>query len=115
MNVSFQGMDELVMTFRAGEGLEAGDFVKVSENGTVSACAGGEAPAGVALHVRNGFAAVRVRGFTEAAYTGTLGLGWQELVAQGKTVSAAGEGVTGRRCLVLDRDTAAKTARLLLW
>ena len=75
MNVSFQGMDELVLTFKAAGGLEKGDFVKVTDNGTVGPCAGGDAPLGVALNVRNGFAAVQVRGFVEAEYTGTLALG----------------------------------------
>ena len=112
MNVSFQGMDELVLTFKAGSGLEKGDFVKVTDNGTVGPCASGDVPVGVALNVRNGFAAVQVRGFMEAEYTGTLGLGWQELGADGKKVSAA---AGGRRCLVVDRDTAAKIARVILW
>ena len=112
MNVSFQGMDELVLTFRAAGGLEKGDFVKVTDNGTVGPCASGDAPVGVALNVRNGFAAVQVRGFTEAEYTGTLALGWQEISAAGKKIAAA---AGGRRCLVADRDTAAKTARLILW
>ena len=115
MNVSFQGLDALELTFLAGEGLEPGDFVKVTAGGTVSACASGDAPAGVALNVRSGFAAVQVRGYTEAEYTGTLGLGWQEITALGKKISAAGSGVSGRRWLVVDRDTTAKTARLLLW
>ena len=112
MNVSFQGMDELVLTFRATADLEKGDFVKVTDNGTVGPCASGDAPVGVALNVRNGFAAVQVRGFTEAEYTGTLALGWQEISAAGKKIAAA---AGGRRCLVADRDTAAKTARLILW
>ena len=112
MNVSFQGMDELVLTFKAGSGLEKGDFVKITDNGTVGVCASGDVPVGVALNVRNGFAAVQVRGFVEAEYTGTLSLGWQELGAAGKKLSAA---AGGRRCLVADRDPPPKTARGIRW
>ena len=116
MSVSFQGMDELVVTFRAADGVTRGDFVTVSDNGTVSTAAGGAAPAGLALIIRNGHAAVQMRGYMEAEYTGTLGLGWKDITAAaGKKIKAAGENDESRRCLVISADAAAKVARLLLW
>ena len=116
MSVSFQGMDELVATFQTASGVTTGDFVTVSGNGTVSTVTSGDAPAGLALNVRNGHAAVQLKGYLEAEYTGTLGLGWQDITASaGKKIKAAGENDESRRCLVVSADTTAKIARLLLW
>ena len=116
MSVSFQGMDQLVVTFQAAAGVSKGDFVKVSANGTVSAASSGEAPAGRVLNVRGGHAAVQLRGYTEAVYTGTLGLGWQDVTAAGSgKLKAAGENDEVRKCLVVSTDTTAKLACLLLW
>ena len=63
------------------------------------AAASGDGLVGVVLDVRNGFAAVQVRGFVEAEYTGTLALGWADLTGQGGR-SAPGPGDTAD-CLVL--------------
>ena len=116
MSVSFQGMDQLVVTFQTASGVSKGDLVKISANGTVNTASSGDAPAGVALNVRGGHAAVLLRGYLEAEYNGTLNLGWQEITTHsaGK-IKAAGENDSARRCLVLSTDTTAKTACLLLW
>ena len=116
MSVSFQGMDRLVATFEAASGVSKGDLVKISGNGTVSTASSGDAPAGVALNVRGGHAAVQLKGCLEAEYNGTLDLGWQDITTHsaGK-IKAAGENDETRRCLVLSTDTTAKIACLLLW
>ena len=116
MSVSFQGMDQLVVTFQAASGVNKGDLVTVSANGTVNTASSGDAPVGVALNVRGGYAAVQLKGCLEVEYNGTLNLGWQEITTHsaGK-IKAAGENDAARRCLVLSTDTTAKTACLLLW
>jgi hypothetical protein len=116
MSVSFQGMDQLVVTFQAASGVTKGNFVTVSANGTVSTASSGDAPVGLALNVRGGHAAVQLKGYLEAEYNGTLNLGWQDISTHsaGK-IKAAGENDAARRCLVLSTDTTAKIACLLLW
>ena len=116
MSVSFEGMDQLVVTFKAASGVAKGDLVTVSANGTVSTASSGDAPAGLALNVRSGHAAVQLKGHLEIEYNGTLNLGWQDITTHsaGK-IKAAGENDEPRKCLVVSTDTTAKTACLLLW
>ena len=52
MNVSFQGVNDLVVTFQAGEGVSRGDFVKLGANGTVAAASYGDGLVGKVLDVR---------------------------------------------------------------
>lgn len=115
MNVSFQGMDQMVVTFQAASGVQKGDFVAMSANGTVSTAAYGDGIVGRVLNVRGGCAAVQVRGYLEAEYTGVLGLGWQDITGQAGKVRAAGANDDVRRCLVLSTNTTTKIACLLLW
>ena len=115
MNVSFQGVNDLVVTFQAGEGVSRGDFVKLGANGTVAAASYGDGLVGKVLDVRGGCAAVQVRGYVEAEYAGTLNPGWADLTGQGGKVRAAGSNDTSRKCLVLSTDATAKIACLLLW
>lgn len=80
MSLSFLGYDEKVLTFEAASGLEAGDLVKISANGKVAeASTDGDVFCGKALNVRNGFAAVQLSGYMEAAYSGTVNLGYQSV------------------------------------
>jgi len=115
MNVSFQGIDELVVTFQTSGQINQGDFVTLSGNGTVGPCEFGDAPVGRALNVRDGIAAVQLRGAMEAEYTGTLGLGFRKITAQGGQIKTAGSTDAFRNAIVLSTDATAKTACLLLW
>ena len=114
MSISFQGIDDLVITFQAADGVKKGEFAVVTGNDIVGPCSYGAAPAGLALGVRSGCAAVQVRGYVEVGYTGTLATGWAELTAQAGKVRTASAGETGRRCLVVRTDATAKTAGLFL-
>ena len=102
MKVSFEGMGEQVVTFEAetsGSGaVTAGKPVVVSENGKVSAASkSGDIPAGVALSVRGGYAAVQVAGYVTLPCDGALTVGYQhiELDEEGKVqhASTGGRGV----------------------
>lgn len=115
MNVSFQGIDDLVATFHAASGVKKGDFVTMSADGTVRACNLGDGVVGRVLGVRSGFAAVQLRGCVEAEYLSTLSLGWQDVTSQGSKLVPAGANDTPRRALVLSLDTTAKKVVALLW
>ena len=91
--ISFDDIGNVMATFYAGEGVEAGQVVKVTANGTVGPCAQGDAFCGVAGQMRNGAVAVQVGGFMQVAATGEVGLGRVKLSADGKGgVQAADNG-----------------------
>lgn len=94
--ISFEDIGAVTATFAADEGVEGGQVVKVTGNGTVGPCAAGEAFCGVALEPRKGAAAVQVKGFVTVSCTGDLALGWTALAAdgQGGVKAAASGGVT---------------------
>ena len=109
MNVSFEGLENAVVTFQE-EQVTAGYPVSMSSDATVGNAAAGTAPVGVALNVRGGCAAVQIRGFAALPYSGSApDLGWTALTADGSGgVRAAGEG-QGVRALVVSAasDSAA--------
>ena len=55
--ISFEGIGEVVATFACGEGVAPGQVVKVTEDGTVGACAATDKFCGVALSAEDGYAA----------------------------------------------------------
>ena len=59
MKVSLNGYGESVTTFEAEDSVKAGYPVKMTDNGKVGLCTAKEAFCGIALNVRNGFAAVQ--------------------------------------------------------
>jgi hypothetical protein len=61
--VSFEGIGEVVATFYAGEGVKAGQVVKIGGDSSVAPCAAGECFCGVATSVKAGCAGVQVEGF----------------------------------------------------
>lgn len=98
MSVAFEGIDRLVVTFLAGD-VTAGK------------------PVVMALHARDGHAAVQLKGFVTVQYSGSTApaLGWTALVADSAgCLRAAGSGESGRMCLVVTRDSEKKTVGLFL-
>lgn len=115
MSVAFNGIEELVVTFRSG-GVQAGQLVTLRENNTVTPAGQGVAPVGIVRNVRNGHAAVQVKGYMRLPYTGAApGLGWTALTCAGpaslKTAETAG---SGRDCLVVNVDETNKYVGLFL-
>jgi len=108
--ISFEGIGEVMATFEAEENVKAGQVVKVSGNGTAAPCAAGDRPAGVAAAVKNGCAAVQVRGFATVSATG-VGIGWAKLSADGSGGMAADE--NGADYLVVQADGEGTTVVLL--
>lgn len=91
MSVAFEGIDRLVVTFLAGD-VTAGKPVVMGGEGSVKNASSGQMPVGVALHARDGHAAVQLKGFVTVQYSGE----------------------SGRMCLVVARDSEKKTVDLFL-
>ena len=105
MSVSFEGVGQVCATFLGGK-LTEGELVKVTENGTVGACAADDGFCGVAICCKDDACTVQVRGFVTVGYSGTApGMGWRTLAADGKG---------GVNCLVADVDAAVKTVTMML-
>lgn len=94
MTVNFSGYNENALTFQADESVKAGSPVKMKESGTVTLAADGERFIGIALNVREGYAAVQLSGYVETAYTGSVGLGYVNLASNGTGVKALSSGVS---------------------
>lgn len=112
MKVSFEGIGEQVVSF-AATGNVKGNFVKMSGNGTVAACASADNFVGFCIETEGGFADVQTHGYIRCPYTGTApAVGYSQLTADanGKVKSAQ----TGREYLVLTVDTTAKTIGFIM-
>jgi len=113
MNVSFNGIGEMAVTFEATAGLKAGDPVKMADNCKVTSCSAGDRMCGVALFVsEDEFATVQMKGYTCMEYTGTdpvIGYGCFVADGNGKIKVDSAAEKTGSEYLIVDVDTAAKT------
>lgn len=67
MNMNFGNYEEQVVTFKCEheENIYMGTPVKMSRSGIVTACGDGDNMIGVAVNVRNGYAAVQLTGYIE--------------------------------------------------
>ncbi len=104
MKISFGGIGEKMVTF-IGEGVHAGDAVKVTGAGTVSPCADGEAFDGFVTGLCGEYAGVTIGGAVTARCTGPApSFGRTELCADGSGGVKAAAAGSGARCLVVDYD-----------
>lgn len=117
MKYSFEGIGQWAATFAVSGEIAEGQVVKIGGNGEVSACASGDAIAGVVLAMaRDGAAcSVALGGMVTVPYTGTAAptVGWCALSANGIGGVTADTG-SGNKLLVVDVDTAGKTATFVL-
>lgn len=107
MKVSFGGIGETVATFyNSGTSAAVSEApVKVSGNGEVSCCAGGDRFCGVAISAEDRFVSVQTGGFVTLPYSGTApALGYVKLVADGS--GGVKTGSSGGEYLVVGVDTA---------
>lgn len=109
--ISFEDIGNLMATFYAEEGVQDGQVVKMTGNGTVGPCGVGDVFCGVAGMPRAGVAGVQVGGFVRVPATMPLNAGMVGLVADGKGGVKTGEGVT---VLVAEVDTVKNTAVICL-
>ncbi|HIT32416.1 MAG TPA: hypothetical protein IAC25_06270 [Candidatus Enterenecus stercoripullorum] len=120
MELSFEGIGQVAATFATQEAqeekLSIGQVVTLTAEGTVGLGTAGAAPCGVILALeKDQKATVQVDGFVQVAYTGDTAptVGWGSLGVDGNGgVQVASSG--GRSCLIVQVDTAAKTAVIKL-
>lgn len=111
MNVNFNGYNENVATFIADSKLtEAGVPVKISADGTVTACTSGDRFCGICIAVRDGYAAVQLSGYATVKTSAKLALGYTSLAAGANGAVAANTG--GREHLVIN-STASEAGIIL--
>lgn len=102
MNVDFKGYNENVATFVADETVQAGAFVKMGGNFTVTACGADDEFIGVCVNARDGYCAVQLSGYVEAPATAVISTGYQALCASdSETVKA---GTASNKYLVIYSD-----------
>ena len=113
--ISFEGIGEVAATFACGEGVKAGQVVKLTGDGTVGPCGDGERFCGVALSAGEGFAAVQMGGLIRvAASGGALSEGWNRLLADGSggVRPDSAETPTGGEYLVVRAESGGAVIRL---
>ena len=82
--ISFEGIGEVVATFACGEGVTAGQVVKVTADGTVGPWSAGEKFCGVALSAEDGYGAIQLGGLVKVPVSGgEVQAGWIKLSADG--------------------------------
>lgn len=114
MSVSFKGINEQVVTFKTEEELAVGTLVTVSDNGTVCPCAANGKIVGVVVSSRESIAAVQISGFVTLPYSGSApALGVTAIAAASDTKIKA-DATNGKLVTVVETDTAALTAGILL-
>ena len=113
MNISFEGINEQVLTFEAAEGTKKGDLVAMSGNGTVAKAADGKAIVGVVKTIRGSIAGVQVSGYASLACAESVAVGFASLVSNGANAVKTG-GAAGRSYLVVEAGTAGGTIGVLL-
>ncbi len=103
MNIGFTGFRENVLTFECTSTVAAGDLVKMSASGKVTKVSANDAFIGKCVGVRDGYAAVQLSGYIEAAKSGTVSVGYNKLAATASGVKAAETGVD--RLVIFSDDT----------
>ena len=93
MNISFAGFKENVLTFECTNTVKKGDLVKMSASGKVTKAAVNDSFIGVCVGENDGYAAVQLNGYVEAAKSGTVNVGYAKLAATASGVKAAESGI----------------------
>ena len=104
MEINFNGYRENALTFACTSAVKAGDLVKMSASGTVAPADANGDFIGVALSVRDGYAAVQLDGYVEYAKNGTVNTGVVKLVNTSTGVKAAESGID-RLVVYVDSNT----------
>ena len=116
MNICFEGIGEVVATFRVEDGTElnAGQAVALVGSGEVGMGSEGDALCGVVVNAEeDGCAAVQVDGMCKVGFVGTApAIGWTGIAVDGTGKIKAAEG--GMKCMVAMVDVEAGTAIIKL-
>ena len=107
MNISYEAIGHLSVTFPAGDCVAA-QVCKMGADGSVAPCGDGDTPCGVVESVHSGKAAVQIHGFAQVTYSGDApAMGYTALVADGSGGVKTG---AGKQYLVVAVDKSANTA-----
>lgn len=109
MHYSLKSSEEIV-TLEANGNIEVGIPVMVIGNGTVSNALG--TFCGICKGIRNGYAAVQLKGYVVVPYINAPRIGYSKLSAVDGKVTL--DNVNGREYLVIDIDTTTKTVGFML-
>lgn len=93
MDINFNGFQKNVLTFECTSAVAAGDLVKMSASGKVAPVSANDDFIGVCVKARDGYAAVQLSGYVEAAKSGTVNVGYNKLVAASSGVKTAEAGI----------------------
>ncbi len=108
MNISFEGIGHISVTFPAGASCAAGKVGKLDSDGKIAACAAGDKFCGMVEAVSGSYAGVQLHGFVTAAYTGTAPtVGYAALSANG--TGGVKVDTNGKSYLVVEVNTTAST------
>lgn len=82
MSINFSGYNENVVTFAISDSnVTMGTPVKMLSSGTVAKCESDEQMIGVAVNVRNGYAAVQLTGYIEMPTDDNFTVGYNKITA----------------------------------
>ena len=117
MKVSFEGVNEQVLSFKSAsvtDGALVGKPVKMSANLTVAGCSANDVFVGFGIHDEGGFAEVLTHGFVTCAYTGDTApaVGYGILACASAT--AVKTASTGREVFIVSVDTANKIVGFIM-
>lgn len=103
--INFSGYNENVVTFEVDDStVLMGTPVKMTNSKTVGACGDGDNMIGVAVNVRNGYAAVQLTGYIEMPTDDEFAVGYNKIcVADGGKIKSS---ESGREYLVVYSDSA---------
>ena len=110
MTVSFDGYNANTVTFEAASGVTVGLPVMISANGKVSNAT--SAFCGVCKDLKNGYAAIQLDGYVRLPYTGSIAVGYKQLVVDDGEIKV--DTTYGREHLVIDVDSTTNTAGIIL-
>lgn len=109
MSIKFNGIGNMVVTFKAAAPIKAGVPVRPSANETVAAASNSSTFVGVAESYSNGLVGVRIRGYFELPYSSNApAIGFTKLAADGNG-GVKIDTTYGRDCAIVFVDTEAQT------
>lgn len=109
MEISNQGVGEVVLTMKAEEGVKAGMLVSMSNKpSTVKISQSNDHILGVVKNIRDGYAAVQIEGVATIKLTEGGALGWMKVSGNGDGTIKVNP-ATGDYRVILDHDDETMT------
>lgn len=114
MEISFEGIGQVIASFQAESEVQPGMAVAVTGNGTVGLGTAGDPICGKVIGVRGGMAAVQISGMTQLDYSGTApALGGDCLTVDGSG-KVKQDTEHAANCRIVSVNTADNTVVIML-